>query len=279
MPPQHPFDNVLVGVNGTSTGRDAIALADRLCARGGRLTLANIVLMPTPTYRNFHMSPVGKDRFEMLERERDATGVTAELTGMFAASVGSGLQQLGLDCDADLLVVGSSSTGPVRRVLVGDDARGTVAGASCPVAVAPHDYAEQADEIATVGVAYNGGAEAEAALAVAREVAAAYGARLLALTVVTPIAGAMRDVPTLERAARDSLRQFAEVEGRVAVGTAAGELAAFGDELDLLVVGSRGHGPLRRLILGSTSVQLTREARCALLIIPRPGGSEVADAN
>jgi hypothetical protein len=66
VPQQRPFDNVLVGVNGTSTGRDAIALADRLCARGGRLTLANIVLMPTPTYRNFHMTPVGRDRFEML---------------------------------------------------------------------------------------------------------------------------------------------------------------------------------------------------------------------
>ena len=46
MPQQPPFDNVLVGVDGTPTGRDAIALADRLCARGGRLTLANIVLMP-----------------------------------------------------------------------------------------------------------------------------------------------------------------------------------------------------------------------------------------
>jgi nucleotide-binding universal stress UspA family protein len=279
VPPQRPFDNVLVGVNGTPTGRDAIALADRLCAHGGRLTLANIVLMPTPTYRNFHMSPVGRDRFAMLERERDATGVTAKLTGMFAASVGSGLQQLGLDCDADLLVVGSSLTGPVQRVLVGDDARGTVADASRPVAVASHGYAERADEIETVGVAYNGDPEAEAALAVAREFAAARGARLLALTVVTPIAGAMRDVPMLERAARDSLRQLEGVEGRVAVGTPAGELAAFGDELDLLVVGSRGHGPLRRLILGSTSVQLTREARCALLIIPRPAGSQAADAN
>ena len=277
MPQQRPFDNVLVGVNGTSTGRDAIALADRLCARGGRLTLANIVLMPTPTYRNFHMTPVGRDRFEMLERERDASGVTAELTGMFAASVGSGLQQLGLDCEADLLVVGSSSTGPVRRVLVGDDARGTVAGASCPVAVAPHGYAEQTDEIETVGVACNGGPEAEAAFAVAHEFAAARGARLLALTVVTPIAGAMTDVPTLERAARDSLRQLEGVEGRVAVGMAAGELAAFGDELDLLVVGSRGHGPLRRLILGSTSMQLAREARCPLLIVPRPGPADASD--
>jgi nucleotide-binding universal stress UspA family protein len=276
VPQQHPFGNVLVGVDGTPTGRDAIALAHGLCAHGGRLTLANIVLMPTPTYRNFHMTPVGRDRFEMLERERDAIGVAAELTGMFAASVGRGLHQLGLDCDADLLVVGSSSRGPVRRVLVGDDARGTITGASCPVAVAPHGYVEQTYEIENVGVAYDGGAEAEAALAVARQFAAAHGARLAALTVVSPVAGAMRDVPTLQRAARDSLRQLEGVEGRVAVGTPAGELVAFGEELDLLVVGSRGRGPLRRLILGSTSVQLAREARCPLLIVPRPGHADAS---
>jgi nucleotide-binding universal stress UspA family protein len=212
----------------------------------------------------------------MLERERDAIGVAAELTGMFAASVGRGLHQLGLDCDADLLVVGSSSRGPVRRVLVGDDARGTITGASCPVAVAPHGYVEQTYEIENVGVAYDGGAEAEAALAVARQFAAAHGARLAALTVVSPVAGAMRDVPTLQRAARDSLRQLEGVEGRVAVGTPAGELVAFGEELDLLVVGSRGRGPLRRLILGSTSVQLAREARCPLLIVPRPGHADAS---
>jgi nucleotide-binding universal stress UspA family protein len=52
------------------------------------------------------------------------------------------------------------------------------------------------------------------------------------------------------------------VEGRVAFGVAAQALVAFGDEVDLLVVGSRGHGPVRRLILGSTSMQLAREARC-----------------
>jgi hypothetical protein len=64
------------------------------------------------------------------------------------------------------------------------------------------------------------------------------------------------------------------VEGRVAVGAPGDELVAFGDEVDLLVVGSRGRGPLRRLILGSTSLHLTREARCPLLIIPRPAGAE-----
>ena len=276
MPQQSPFGTVLVGVNGTPTGRDAIALAKRLCARDGRLTLANIVLAQSPTYQNFHATPVWRERREMLERERDAIGVVAELTGMFAPSVGRGLHQLGADCRADLLVVGSSSHGSLGGVLVGDDARGTVSGAACPVAVAPHGYTDRAEEIREVGVAYDGGAEAGAALAAARDVAAAHDARLLALTVIAPVPGAVQRTRTLEQAARDALRQLDGVEGRVAVGAPGDELVAFGDELDLLVVGSRGRGPLRRLILGSTSLHLTREARCPLLIIPRPAGAERA---
>lgn len=84
----------------------------------------------------------------------------------------------------------------------------------------------------------------------------------------------------LEQRACDLLRSLKGVEGHVAVGTPGGELVSLGDELDLLVVGSRGHGPLRRLILGSTSLQLTREARCPLVIVPRPDGAQcTADAD
>jgi len=56
----------------------------------------------------------------------------------------------------------------------------------------------------------------------------------------------------------------------VVVGDTGAELTAFGDEVDLLVVGSRAHGPLRRVMLGSTSLHLTHAARCPLLVIPRP---------
>jgi nucleotide-binding universal stress UspA family protein len=146
------LQNVLVGVDGTSSGRDAIALADRLRPGEGRLTLAHVVLTQTPIQRNFQSTPVWKnDAREMLERERDAVGVPAELTGMFASSVGSGLHQLAEDCDADVIVVGSCSRGPIGRVLVGDDARGTVRGAPCPVAVAPHGYAGRSGEIRVIG--------------------------------------------------------------------------------------------------------------------------------
>ncbi len=52
-------------------------------------------------------------------------------------------------------------------------------------------------------------------------------------------------------------------------GVAGEELAAFGGEVDILVVGSRGYGPVRRLVLGSTSNHLERHARCSLLVLPR----------
>jgi nucleotide-binding universal stress UspA family protein len=38
---------------------------------------------------------------------------------------------------------------------------------------------------------------------------------------------------------------------------------------DLLVVGSRGYGPLGAVLLGSTSIPLARAARCPLLVTPR----------
>ena len=44
--------------------------------------------------------------------------------------------------------------------------------------------------------------------------------------------------------------------------------------LDLLVVGSRGYGPLKRLTMGSTSAKLVRSAQCPVIVVPR-GAREV----
>ena len=47
------------------------------------------------------------------------------------------------------------------------------------------------------------------------------------------------------------------------------ELGAFSQGMDIMVVGSRGYGPVKRLVLGSTSDYLERHARCSLLVLPR----------
>ena len=277
---QFRFDSVLVGVDGSPTGRDAIALGDVLHEPGGQLTLAHVVLTSTPTHQNFHSTRAWAERREMLERERHAAGVSAALTGMTSSSVGSGLHQLAEDCAADLLVVGSCSRGLAARVLVGDDTRGSLNGASCAVAIAPHGYADDGQDIRTIGVAYNDTPEAEAALAVARGLAAAHRATVRVLTAVSPASGAgggwapfgegwSEMIEALEHAAKDRLRSLDGVDGQVAVGLPGDELTVFTDEVDLLVVGSRSYGPLRRLMFGSTSAHLARTARCPLLVLPR----------
>ena len=66
--------------------------------------------------------------------------------------------------------------------------------------------------------------------------------------------------------------RVAELEGvetTAVYGLPGEELAAFGARVDLLVVGSRNYGPLRRLVIGSTSHALARHARSALLVLPR----------
>jgi hypothetical protein len=63
----------------------------------GHLAQAHVVLVQPPVYRNFFSTGAGNASREMLEREQDATGVTAEPAGMFAAAVGWGLHQLARD--------------------------------------------------------------------------------------------------------------------------------------------------------------------------------------
>jgi nucleotide-binding universal stress UspA family protein len=46
-------------------------------------------------------------------------------------------------------------------------------------------------------------------------------------------------------------------------------LAEASADVDLMVVGSRGHGALRRTLLGSTARRLVSGARSPLLVVPR----------
>ena len=56
----------------------------------------------------------------------------------------------------------------------------------------------------------------------------------------------------------------------VVVGPAASEILRHADErgADLLVLGSHGHGVIRRFLLGSVAERVLREAGCPVMIVP-----------
>ena len=275
------FENVIVGVDGRPNGRDAIALAARLLADGGRLTLAHIhggATNPTHLSTPARLTAEKESAQALLERERSEAEVQAELVSYVASSPGRGLHSLAEEQGADLLVAGSCSRGPVGRVLLGDDTRGALNGAPCAVAVATRGYAEHPVPIAAIGVGYDGSPESEIALARARAVAQRHRAVVRALEVVSipnyaftgfgaPALG--EGIEQMLTEANERMAAIEGVEGRAVYGLAGEELAAFGDDVQLLVVGSRGYGPMKRLILGSTSDYLQRHARCSLLVLPR----------
>jgi nucleotide-binding universal stress UspA family protein len=138
-----------------------------------------------------------------------------------------------------------------------------------------------------VGVGYVAVREAGEALGAAVGLAARAGAAVRVLGVVEP-ATVSASLPLgwgfgeLEDAERENLTRrmrsaIGDVAGRVEIsgdvidGYADDELARLSLEVDLLVCGSRGHGPIRSVMLGNVSSGVLRKARCPVLVVPRGG--------
>jgi nucleotide-binding universal stress UspA family protein len=274
------FKQIVVGADEHESTRDAIALAKTLLARDGEITLAHVLAQDGHGYRGpsaAYEAAGWASAAELLEKVRDQAGVEAHLRWQVAGSVGRGLHELCEVTGADLLAVGSSRRGLLGRVLLGDDTQAALGGAPCAIAIAPTCYSREPVAMREIGVGYNGTPESEHALELARRIAAGTGARLSAFEVVSLSTSRFEArlfrlsdaIDTLVKEARERLTALAGVEAHAAYGDAAEELALYSASLDLLVVGSRGYGPLGRLMHGSTSRKLTRMARCPLLVLPR----------
>jgi nucleotide-binding universal stress UspA family protein len=275
------FKNVLVGVDGGPGGRDAIAFGTRLITPDGTLTFAHAhsgQLHPLHAITPGFLTEEREASQKLLSDARNAADVDARLVSIVALSPAGGLHEQAEDQGADLLVVGSCSRGIIGRAMVGDDTRAALNGAPCAVAIASRGYAEHPTPVTKIGVAYDGSPESAAALSAARELAAANGATLHALEVVSiptvaytgiipPAIGESVDV--MLQAATDRMKKLAGVEGRAVYGLPGEELAAFSQTVDILIAGSRGYGPFKRLLFGSTSDYLARHVRCPLLVLPR----------
>jgi nucleotide-binding universal stress UspA family protein len=288
------FSTIVVGVDGREGGRDAISLAAALRAPAG----AHVVLAHAYPYEPMP-SRASSPAFEvalreaavrLLEEERGRARVDADVEPVADTSPARALQHCAEHRSADLLVIGSSHHGALGRVLAGDVAGNTLHGAPCPVAIAPREY-HAAERIARIGVGFDGTPESQRALELAVTLARETSAPLHVVAVVSdtvPLATGYgyafnwADV-LADRRIEAQKRLTGTVEGlgvpatgEVRVGGPANHLEALSRDVNLLLLGSRGFGPVRRVMLGSTSGRLAQHAQCPLVVVPR--GAAVVDS-
>jgi nucleotide-binding universal stress UspA family protein len=239
---------VIVGIDGDDSARDALALGHRLA--------------------------------ELLDTSVDIVTVRG-------AAPADALRDAARFDEAALIVFGPTHRRSLARTLRGT-ARRLLSEAPCPVVIAPAGFAARPERpIVDVGVGFEPTPEGVEALAVAHGLATCAGGTLRAIGVALPLAPlAVDDLrdrgPYLENERRivqaGLERALAELPGEVPatanarIGDPAVELASASYDLDLLVCGSRGRGPLRAVLLGSVTERLLRGAGCPVVIVPRPTG-------
>ena len=222
-------------------------------------------------------------------------GVEARTCALRQASPARALHELAEQLDADLVVLGSAQFGAIGRVVIGSVAMRLLHGLPCPVAVAPKGYAtDRHSPSFRIAAAWDGTPESELALDAATELARLARSELHVWHVVDPALYAVPAYPgvlmpseatvteaaeKLLAAATERLPDDVNATAEVLTGSPAEVLAAKAGSVDLLVTGSRGYGPVRRVLLGGVSSRLMRHSPCPVLVVPRSATEPVLEGD
>jgi nucleotide-binding universal stress UspA family protein len=282
------WSRVVVGYEASEPGRDALVLGELLARTvGGELLAARVEV-------------------DGEHAEAEAKG---ELSGeLSAALAGSPVRFRDLatrgrspwhtllelaegDRRVGLIVLGSTHRSGIGRVLPGGTAERLLAGAPTAVAVAPRGYAASAaadgarlaDDLRVLAVGFDRRPESEAAITLAAEVALAAGATLRVIAVgahgpanpdLEQDAASATAGPDLQQALHDAVAALPDelralpIYERGDPARVILELAEVG--VDLLVMGSRGRGPVGSVLLGSTASAVIASSPCPVVVVPRP---------
>jgi nucleotide-binding universal stress UspA family protein len=281
---------IIVGVDGSDRSEDVLALASSL-VRG---TDAEIVLVRAYPYDDdaVHLADSSRrhhlreDAQQTLDRLREHADASLRITTRTIAdpSPSRALHTLAEIEGASLVVIGSSHRGAVGRVFAGTTAERLLHGAPCPVAVAPRGA--HGEPISRIAVGWNRSAEAGAALTAAISIARAVGAALHIVEIldiqwagtpaIIPGSGAELAAQQPASRARAGLEKViaglpgdVHAETSVVLGHPVSDLVRQSEDADLLVLGSRGYGPRRAVLLGGVSGRGVRKSACPVIVVPR----------
>ena len=281
---------ILAGADGTDSGLDAVAFAARLAgAVGGPLVV--VCVAPEDVRR------VGVEAEDDVRRHADAIlagagevagDLPTELRTVFSSSPARGLCELAERESAEAVVAGSTNRGAIGRVVSGSTAERLLHGTSCPVAVAPRGYRRhRPGPLRAIGAAFTDTPDGHEAVRVAADLAARAGLPLTVYSVIALHTNWLRPeavqpdtsvVPEeVRKVAQDALDRVVaslpagvRATGELLFGEVVDELSMAAERgVDLLVCGSRGYGPVRRVLLGTVSSALVRQASVPTMVVPR----------
>jgi len=286
-------DPVVVGVDGSPSSHVALRWAAAEAARHHRpLHVVHGYEWPGATellWPPSHAISAYVDHANALvdEAAAVASGAFPGLAVTVSARPGDATQMLlNASRHAVLVVVGGHGHGRLTNVLLGSVGQAVATRARCSVAVVHGEPAVLAGPV-LVGVDPSTGADI--ALHAAFDEAAAGGGKILAIRAWSPSGPPERSVAEIETAERrtlaEAVQQWQEkypdvpVDLRLVPGDAGDVLVAASREAQLTVVGTRGHGGVTGLVLGSVSQHVLHHASGVLLVARARNGHEDAGNN
>jgi nucleotide-binding universal stress UspA family protein len=284
---------VLVATDGSIDARAAAQwLADFTLAGDTRVLLAAVVNLPPspidiPTVTAFEeaLKEEARGGVEGL-RPLFKNRVASVETRVVAGDPRQEIVRLAHDWSADLIVVGARGLGAVATALLGSVSLAIARHAACAVLV----VRPNPRPLRTAAVALDGSAASDhaARFFAALPPPATLAVRLVGVVEPPPVPrtapraviAALQDAITavtndrrgvLSAALDRVAKQFAgPVTQELPVGHPAETLERMSSEVDLIVLGARGLGPVKRLMLGSVSERVLRHAACPVLIVHGP---------
>lgn len=277
---------VVVGVDGSQSALEAVRwAADEATRRRAPLRIVHAYGVPVgypPGFVDWHalsQALEARGRSWLDEARQAATAPSTEVVEVKAEPVSALLRE---SAHAAMVVLGTRGLGGFSGLLVGSTGVELAAHAHCPVVVVRGP--EVGEGAVVVGV--DGTPTSEAAVAFAFAAASARGASLVAvhawtdLVLETAFAGgaAALDFAPLEQQAEavlgERLAGWQEkypnvpISRHVSRERAAKALLRHAEHAQLVVVGSRGRGGFRGLLLGSTSQHVLHHAPCPVAVVP-----------